>query len=312
MLTRLLHAVAAALLMVFATPAFADGPGDAGPDVAAPPVRAAPVAPATNAPAPQGRTGVIPLNNGEVSLNVPSGYLFYPASEAYAFLQRASATAPGGTVLGLVAPANTNIRAPGAWATVVSYDAIGYVPPETAAGLSDTGFEDSVRGARADQGRAFEGFAADPAFDTTYARLTWAERAAPPASQAADLRYEQKLLGRYGVAGLTSVGSADQMPEITAAASTLIGMLSFPEGRQQADFDPANDQVSDFTVPGLVTGVAEAVEQDAAPTDGGQTAFGGLAGYFPWIALGVVVLAGAGYMLMRRRKDDDVEELTDA
>jgi hypothetical protein len=86
-------------------------------------------------------------------------------------------------------------------------------------------------------------------------------------------------------------------------------MLSLPEGQRHADFQAASDQVSAYSVPGLVTGVASAQPQaiaDAATTGGtGQTAFGGLSGYFPWIALGVVVLAGAGYMLMRRRKDDE-------
>jgi len=79
-----------------------------------------------------------------------------------------------------------------------------------------------------------------------------------------------------------------------------------------ADFQPASDQVSSYSVPGLVTGVANAAPQavaDTASAGSGQTAFGGLSGYFPWIALGVVVLAGLGYVMMRRRKDDDeVEE----
>ena len=33
-----------------------------------------------------------------------------------------------------------------------------------------------------------------------------------------------------------------------------------------------------------------------------------IGGYFPWIALGVVILAGGGYLLMRRREDDDLED----
>lgn len=89
MLTRLTHAMAAALLLfVSATPAFADGPGDAGPDVAAPPVRAAPVTAPPPAAEPAsssaGRSGVIPLSNDEVSLNVPDGYLFYGPEQARA------------------------------------------------------------------------------------------------------------------------------------------------------------------------------------------------------------------------------------
>ena len=70
----------------------ADGPGDAGPNVAAPPVRAAPVQPPpTPTPRRKGRTGVIPLGNDGLSLNVPAGYRFYSAEEAHAYLQRANA-----------------------------------------------------------------------------------------------------------------------------------------------------------------------------------------------------------------------------
>ena len=90
--------------------------------------------------------------------------------------------------------------------------------------------------------------------------------------------------------------------------SELRAMLSFPEGKRHADFQAASDTVSEYSVPGLVTGVATPRTQlvNVAETTGsGQTAFGGLSGYFPWIALGVIVLAGAGYLLMRRRDDDE-------
>jgi uncharacterized membrane-anchored protein len=308
------RAALAALALLVAAPAYADGPGNAGPDVAAPPVnarpqptepvRAAPVAP------PQGRSGVVPLSGG-VSLNVSRNYRFYGPQEANAFLQRNGAAGPSGEVLGLIAPANADIRAPGTWATIVSYDAIGYVQGETAAGLSDPSFEDQVREARRGQNRPFEGFAAQPAFGaTTTPRVIWAERAAAPGSGGADLRYEQKYLGRYGVAGLTSIGSADQMSAMEAAAQTLEAMLSFPDGRAYGDFLPASDTVSTFTVPALVTGVDPASAVVAEPaadaaSGAGQTSFGGLAGWFPWIALGVVVLAGVGYFLMRPRRDDN-------
>ena len=79
---------------------------------------------------------------------------------------------------------------------------------------------------------------------------------------------------------------------------------------RHADFQPASDQVSAYSVPGLVTGVPTAAPQalaDPAASGEGQTEFGGLAGYFPLIALGVVMLAGAGYMFMRRRREDEEE-----
>lgn len=313
---NLTRAVLAALAVFMITPAYADGPGDPGPDVAAPPVRAAP-APARPAAqpqaqpssaAPEGRTGIIPLGS-VASLNVPAGYRFYGEPEAHRFLQTTNQATPPGAVYGLLARAGDDIRAPGTWATVVSYDAIGYVQPATASGLSDANFETQVRDARQTQNRTFEGFANAPSFNTEAPYLVWGERvAAPGGAHGKDLRYEQKILGREGVASLTSIGSADQAPQMDAAATALRGMLSFPEGKRHADFQAAADRVSAYSVPGLVTGVPTAEPQAAANTTStgtGQTAFGGLSGYFPWIALGVVVLAGAGYLLMRRRNEDD-------
>lgn len=310
MFKQLMRAGLAALAVLIAAPAYADGVGDAGPDVAAPPVQATPQAATDASAAPEGRSGVIPLGDSSLALNVPDGYRFYSAEQAHAYLQRNNAAAPSGAVLGLLARADADIRQPGVWATVISYDAIGYVAPETAAGLSDANFEADVRNARTAQSRAFEGFAAAPAFDSEAVALTWAERTAAPASQGPDLRYEQKVLGRRGVACLTSIGSADQMTDIAAAAGDLRAMLSFPEGQRHGDFQPASDQVSAYSVPGLVTGVAaqpQALAEDAAAGAQGQTAFGGLSGWFPWIALGVVVLAGAGYLMMRRRGGDEEE-----
>lgn len=311
---NLTRAMLAALALFVAAPALADGPGNPGPNVAAPPVRAAPVTPpADSTAAPEGRTGVIPLGQDGLSLNVPAGYRFYSAAEAQAYLQRANQTAPSGVTYGLIARRGEDIRAPGTWATVVSYDAIGYVQPETASGLSDTNFENDVREARTTQNRRFESFAADPSFSAETPYLVWAENvAAPGGATGKDLRYEQKILGRDGVVGMTSIGSADQMPQIAEAAADLRGMITFPETKRHSDFDAAVDEVSAYSVPGLVTGVPTARTQtvaNTATTSGtGQTGFGGLAGYFPWIALGVVVLAGAGYLLMRRRGEDDEEE----
>lgn len=307
---NLTHALLAAVLLLAPASAFADGRGSAGANVAAPPTQPVPQTSATSPAA--GRTGQISLMNGELSLNVPSGWKFYPAEEAYAFLQRTNAPAPSGSVLGLLAKANVNPRQAGTWATVVSYDAIGYVQPETASGLSDPNFEGTVRSARATQSRPFEGFAAQPAFDSSAPDLLWAERTASPgAANGADLRVEEKILGRYGVASLTSIGSADQQPEIINAATQLKSMLSFPDGRKAADFQAATDHVSAYSVPGLVTGVpaaaaAQALAETPATSGQAQTGFGGFPTY-GWIAAGVAVLAALGFVFMRRKKPEESE-----
>jgi uncharacterized membrane-anchored protein len=314
-------AILAAFALLTAAPAFADGPGDDGPNVAARPVQPAPrpaptPQPSQAAPAPTaepaqitGQSGQLTLMGGEISLNVPTAYRFYPAEAALGYLQRNDAVAPNGTLVGLLAAASTDINQPGARATVLSYDAIGYVPADTAPGLTDPSFISSVQTARSDQGRRFEGFAIEPAFDAAAANLVWAERTGAPAAQAGgDFRHEARVLGRNGVAGLTTIASADEQPDITADLPTILGMISFPEGRRYADFQVASDTVSTYTVPALVTGVppaeAQALINQGVDT---QTSVGGLAGAFPWIAGGVIVLAAAGYLMMRRRRDPNMD-----
>jgi len=304
---KLITQLAAALLFALGcvAPAFADGRGNAGPDIAAPPTHAAPV---TREAAPQGRSGQIALMNDHLLLNVPTGWKFYPPEEAYNYLQRTNAAAPSGTVLGLLARTGVNPRQPGAWATVVSYDEIGYVPPQTASGLADPNFEQSVRDARRNQRRAFDGFATAPAFDANSATLAWAEHAAAPGAGGADLRIEKKLLGRKSVATLTTIGSADQAPDMQKASDELAPLLTFAEGYRQADFQAGVDQVSSYSVPGLVTGVPTPTAAPQALTDTqgeAQTSFGGF-GVYLWIAVGIAILAALAYGIMRgRRKPED-------
>jgi uncharacterized membrane-anchored protein len=303
-----LGAIVAAAFLVCAAPAFADGPDTATPDVAAPPVRAAPVAAPAAAPAaaPFSRTGAIPLSNDAFTLTVPAGYRFYSAEEARAFLSRNNAAAPRGEVLGLLARANARLDAPDLWATVVTYDAIGYVPAEGASGLASPSLESDVRAARTEQNRPFEGFALAPGYEPSTNSLAWAERVASPGAGGRDLRHEVRLLGRYGVVGFTSLGSADQMGEMTGAAPNLLSMVSFPTGAAYGDFQAASDTVSNFEVPGLVTGVPKP-ELAAAASDGATQSApsGGLPPLFLWIAGGVVLAAGAGYLFMRRRGSGD-------
>ena len=304
--TSRVRAVLAAAILASTPAAFADGPGPAQPNVAAPPVT---TTPAPQTPAPQGRSGAIDLMNGAVHLNVPAGWLFYSADEAQAFLARNGAPAPSGTVLGLLAREDQRIDQPGAWASVVSFQNIGYVQSTTAGALAAPTLEADVRAARTQQQRRFEGFAAPPAFTPASADLTWAERVAAPGAGGKDMRYEGRKLGRNGVVALTSIGSADQQPAMAAAAPEMLAMISFGTGQAYTDF-VQGDRVSTFTLPALVTGVEPVAPAPVAqqPQESGQTGWAGLSGWFPVIAFGVIALAIGGYALTRRRRSNFIPE----
>ncbi len=320
------------LAALMASPAFADGRhARPTPDVAAPPVqqapvRAAPIAPATPAtlPAPIGQTGAIalPAETG-LALNVPRSYRFYTADAAQEFLRRNNAAAPSGQILGLLMPAATNPTTADAWGVVLSYQPIGHVATDGTAKLADPALEAQVRAARVGANRPFEGFAQPPVFVLATPSLSWAERSAAPGVGGRDLRYEIRMLGRTAVSGLTAVGSQDQLPAVTAAAPDLMTMLTFGAGQRYSDFSQGADQVSAYDLAALVIGAPEASQglvADAASAEGGglQTVSSGggglLGGLFPWIAGGVVVLAGIGYLvarMMSRRNADDLDEVED-
>jgi len=291
--------VALAAVALCVAPAFADGHGKPSPNVAEPALHAGPVAAPSTVPL-TGQSGVIHLDH-DLTLNVPAGWKFYPPPVARNYLQRANAAPPNGDILGLIAPASERVDANDAWACVLSYGQIGYVRSESASGLSDPNFENDVKSARASQNRPFEGFATPPAFDANAAVLTWAERTAPPGAGGRDLRAEQKALGRQAVVGFSSIGAADQMPQITSAAPVLLGMLRFPDGQHYSNYNPATDQLSSYDLPGLITGVAVTQVARAAPAQPEQSG-GGINGVYVAIAAGVVAAAGAGWWFLSRRR----------
>lgn len=325
---RLLAPVGALVLAaLMAPPALADGRPRATPDVAAPPisapqapVRAQPITPAEPAAAaPIGQTGSIalPAETG-LALTVPNGYRFYDAAQAQAFAQRNGAAIPDGSVLGLLMPAGAPPTAPDAWGAIVAYQSIGHVATDGTARLDDPALEAEVRTARTNANRPFEGFMAAPTFAAGGPTLAWAERSAVPGAGGRDLRHEVRLLGRHGVATVTTIGSADQMGAIAAASEDMLRMLAFGAGQRHSDFVAGSDRVSDWDLAALVVGGAPGAEPalvaDAAAAGGASEAGTGgglLGGAFPWIAGGVVVLAGAGYLIARamsrsRREDDEL------
>jgi uncharacterized membrane-anchored protein len=287
------------------------------PTTPAAPTPAAPVATPTATPAgPEGRSGVIALPAGDLSLNVPTSFSFFGPDVARAHLARVGAPLPAGELLGLLAPRGSSLDSPGFWGSVVSYQPIGHVSADTASGLSDGGFERSVRDARAAAGRAFEGFESNPSYTPTATALSWVERSARPSRTAQTVRYEQRLLGRNGVAAQTIVAREDQLGEIKASAPSMLSMMSFAPGQRYGDYVQASDAASSYTVPGLVTNLPTASPvgevASVAGGTGAQSAKSAPAGapqtnYLPWLLGGLALVGGLGWLALgnRGRRDDD-------
>jgi uncharacterized membrane-anchored protein len=204
------------------------------------------------APAAFGQTGDIAVPGGAIRLFVPANYYFLSGAEARAHLQRIGAPMPAGDVVGMVAPANTRPIDDNFVGAVISTNPLGHVAEERTERLTAPDFLEETRAARPSTAPRLDGFAVPPTYDRSRRLASWTERVAGPAS-ARTMRSEQRLLGRNTVAGVTIDGRADQQAAISATASDVARMISFPAGQTYADFAPASDTAPLYDLPSLVT-----------------------------------------------------------
>jgi uncharacterized membrane-anchored protein len=261
---------------------------------------------------PAGRSGQFALPASDVSLTVPTSFLFYPADAARAHLARIGAPLPNGDVLGMIAPADRTPGQDNFWGAIVTYQQIGRVDAATATGLAESGFPQTVRQARNSAQRGFEGFESPPAFAAGSNSVSWIEQTARPQPTATAYRAETRVLGRRGVAGLTVPVRQDQLSEAKAMVPTMLGMVGFTQSNGYGDFNAQVDQPSAYSVPGLVTNMPSngAVAQTAGIDGPGMGAGkSGPAGtnYLPWLVGGAAVVGLLAWLALgnRRREDDE-------
>lgn len=292
--------------------------------------------PATAPTAPDGaKAGLISLDEG-VTLNVPQGWAFWPAADAQTYLRRIQATTPQGRVLGIIAPAERRPTDADFWGAVVTFSGIGRVSETRAERFTAMDFLDEARAARPSGGSRLAGFPIAPAYDPGRKLVTWAERI-DGAPGDRPLRLEHRLLGRRGVAGLTTAAKTDQQPLLAASSSILSGMLGFSAGNGAADIT-ATDPAPVFDLPGVITNrpIGQTPAVTAANSGGGglkttplvtteadasgggalspasaAAAGGGLMGmldgWFQWVALGILALAALPWIIFQRT-DADIDE----
>ncbi len=266
--------------------------------------------------AAKGVTEEIPLKGGQILLSLTQGYAFIPAKEVPARLKSLGAAPPPGEVLGGVALSGADAT----WAFTIGYEEIGRVPERGADRIGSIAFFGEVQAARAAQGKSLTGFAVTPAYDQKGKALTWAET-----ESAADLRYEQRLLGRFGAAGLTGAGRTSDLETLRKQAPKVLAMLAFTEGSRYQDFDPSADRVSAYDLPGLIAGQRKAgpaaapapvidaeaspgarpaLKQRAAASPSGILSSDALAPWFQWLAFAMVAAACLPYVSFNRELRD--------
>ncbi len=210
------------------------------------------------------QTGVIKLEAGNASLNVPKGFKFIDAKQAQYVLHDLWGNPEDASIQGAIVPENTGITYSDCWLFTISFDPMGFVKDDDA---KDVNYEElltemktdisaqSVEREKAGYGTMqLVGWASKPFYDEKLKVLHWAKELKFNKDSINTLNYDLRVLGRKGVYVLSAVGSIKQLPEIKKSISNVLTSIQYNEGEKYANFDSSTDSVAAWTIGGLVAG----------------------------------------------------------
>jgi uncharacterized membrane-anchored protein len=274
--------------LAFSAPAFADGPGQR--------------LTRTETKAVTGVTASQNLGDGTVHLDLTSGYVFIAPRDVPTTLSRMNAVGPNAPVLGGIAQAKKRAGQADYWVAVLTYEPIGNVRETGVDEMTGISYINTVKAARP-ANPPLEIFAIAPSYDPGTRTLSWGERYTPTTAKPNALRYEQRVLGRSGSAGITLLGRPAMLDTLRFEGRNVRQMISFNPGQRYTDFSPTTDRVSLYNLPGLIDGKPRAAAPTQAvtepPPESAPSAGISLADFGPggkylgvsFVAVGLVILS---------------------
>lgn len=200
----------------------------------------------------------------QATLKLPAGYVWVPEPAA-GELMRAMGNHPDERELGLILPQAEDQN----WMIVADYESSGYIKDDDAKDWNVDDLFDSLKEGteEANKDRAARGFAEleiigwveKPTYTAATHRLVWSMSAkdkGAPAEAPVGINYNTYALGREGYISMNLLTSLNQVEQDKGHAQTLLGALSFHEGKRYADFDSSTDKVAEYGLAALVGGLA--------------------------------------------------------
>lgn len=206
------------------------------------------------------------LGDGTVHLDLTAGYVFIAPRDVPTTLTRMSAVGPNAPVLGAIAPRGKRAGAADYWLAVLTYEPIGNVRETGVDEMTGISYINTVKAARPAT-PALEIFAVAPNYDPGTRTLTWGERYTPTTARPNALRFEQRILGRSGSAGITMLGRPAMGDTLRAEGRNVRQMISFNPGQRYTDFQSRTDRASLYNLPGLIDGKPRAASATPTPTE---------------------------------------------
>lgn len=211
------------------------------------------------------QTGVIDLPSGVATITIPAGYKYLNKDQSEDVLVNIWGNPYyEGMSEGMIFPEDAGVYSEEAIAFNIQYDEIGYVDDSDAEDIDyDELLEEMQKDseesnkARAEQGYPaihFEGWAAQPYYDSEHKVLHWAKNLNFEGNEYNTLNYNIRVLGRKGVLVINAISDMDNLENVKAAVPEMLDIVEFTEGYAYSDFDPEIDEVAAWTIGGLVAG----------------------------------------------------------
>ncbi|MFC4314288.1 DUF2167 domain-containing protein [Steroidobacter flavus] len=198
----------------------------------------------------------------QASLQLPAGYVFIPAKEGKAVMDRMG-NQTDDRFLGLILPDSD-----AEWFVTLDYEPAGYIKDDDAKHWDADELLQSLKDGTeaANEHRQQMGIAPIevsrwievPAYEAPTHRLIWAAevRDKGGADQDPSVNYNTYVLGREGYVSLNLITAASAIETHKAAARELLGAIDFNSGKRYADFNASTDKVAAYGLAALVGGVA--------------------------------------------------------
>jgi uncharacterized membrane-anchored protein len=212
------------------------------------------------------RAGPVEIKfDDQAVLAVPKGYGFVPAAEA-ARVMKSMGNSTGGGLLGLLLPDD---ETGGSWFVLANFEKSGYIKDDDAKNWNADELLTSLkegteegnkeRVARGIPEMEVVGWVEKPHYDAATQRLIWSASTQDKHATAdgkKGVNYNTHAFGREGYISMNLVTSLDDVEARKPIAKTLLGALTFNEGKRYADFNSSTDKVAEYGLAALIGGIA--------------------------------------------------------
>lgn len=238
------------------------------------------------------KTGVIELERGNAVLNVPDGFKYLDPAQSLYVLTNLWGNPPDSTILGILIPEGKGVLQHNSWVFTINFEAIGFV-------IDDDASEIDYKALLTEQRAEFEqinperislgyppidfvSWASEPNYDKEAKVLHWAKELKFGNDSLNTLNYNLRVLGRRGLYKMNAIASMPEFEEVREQISPILASITFKDGYRYDDYNPKMDDVSEWTIGGLVAG------KITTPV----SLLGFLTKYWKLIALGAIALIG--------------------